>query len=454
MKTAIGIDLGTTSISAVVLNPEEKKILEKRNIPGGSFLETKEPWARVQDAGEIIQKAKNLLDSLIEQYPNTRSIGIDCQMHGIVYLDADGRLISPLYIWQDGSGNVPSGEGETLVEEIWRKTGYRVASGYGLVTHIWHIRRNEVPENASRICTIGDYLVMALTGKKEPEIHISNAAGLGFFDAEHHKYNEKVLDIFDVKKEILPRVSTTILPHGTYRGCEVYTAIGDNQASFLGAVGLAPRTLLVNMGTGSQISMLTDRYIEVPGMETRPITGHEWLIVGASLCGGRAYALLERFFREYVQAGMTMQDEQNNSQYALMERLAWEAKEKRKNQQPQEEAWMKCSPLFCGTREKPMLRGSITKISEDNFSAGEMILSLLEGMVQELYDMYDTLVNDIGIPAKQMVMSGNGIRKNKLLQNLICERFSLDFRENFYEEEAACGAGLMHIILANREEMH
>ena len=77
-----------------------------------------------------------------------------------------------------------------------------------------------------------------------------------------------------------------------YKDIPVTVAIGDNQASFLGAAGSENNTLLVNMGTGGQISVLTDQYFETEGIEARPFLGGKYLLVGASLCGGKAYALL------------------------------------------------------------------------------------------------------------------------------------------------------------------
>lgn len=50
----------------------------------------------------------------------------------------------------------------------------------------------------------------------------------------------------------------------------------------------------MNMGTGGQISVLTDQYFETEGIEAS-ISWGKYLLVGASLCGGKAYALLENF---------------------------------------------------------------------------------------------------------------------------------------------------------------
>ena len=81
----------------------------------------------------------------------------------------------------------------------------------------------------------------------------------------------------------------------------VTAAIGDNQAAFLGAVGNREDTGLVNMGTGGQVSMLSRQYFAKDGIEARPfLGGGTYLLAGASLCGGRSYALLEEFFRKFL----------------------------------------------------------------------------------------------------------------------------------------------------------
>lgn len=73
-------------------------------------------------------------------------------------------------------------------------------------------------------------------------------------------------------------------------------SIGDNQASLFGSVRDLKDTVLLNVGTGSQVSLVTERFIECSGsVELRPCTENSYILVGASLCGGRAYAMLEQF---------------------------------------------------------------------------------------------------------------------------------------------------------------
>ena len=85
---------------------------------------------------------------------------------------------------------------------------------------------------------------------------------------------------------------------GEYKGIPVSVAIGDNQASFLGSVSNMNESFLINVGTGSQISIVSDYPITAEGIECRPYVDGKYLIVGAALCGGRAYSLLKDFYKQ------------------------------------------------------------------------------------------------------------------------------------------------------------
>ena len=141
---------------------------------------------------------------------------------------------------------------------------------------------------------------MNLTGRKRALIHASNAAGFGFFDGYHMCFMKEELGRIGIQEKWLPEVCGAMQELGTYRNRIVTTAIGDNQASFLGAVGNENGTLLVNIGTGGQISVLSDQYFAEDGIEARPFLDGKYLLVGASLCGGKAYALLEELLQTYL----------------------------------------------------------------------------------------------------------------------------------------------------------
>ena len=82
MKT-LGIDIGTTTISAAVL--EDGQFLASETRANGAFISSALACAREQDVEKITQTALSVIETLVERYPDIHSIGVTGQMHGIVY---------------------------------------------------------------------------------------------------------------------------------------------------------------------------------------------------------------------------------------------------------------------------------------------------------------------------------------------------------------------------------
>ena len=429
---ALGLDIGTTTISAVIFDPEERAVCRAKTIPNQCFIETGNDWERIQDAERIAEKAFDLASEMLDEDAEIASIGLTGQMHGILYLDKEGNCVSPLYTWQDGRGNLSEERGMSLVQEIRDRCGITASSGYGLVSHLYNRRHGLVPEDAAGLCTIGDYLGMKLTGRKRPLMHAGNAASLGFFDEISCTFRTDLLSEMGMEKGLsfLPELTEDFARLGFFRGRPVSAAIGDNQASFLGSAGTEKNVVLVNMGTGGQISVLSDRHFTAPGIEARPFRRGEYLLAGSSLCGGRAYAILEGFFRSLVTAA----GGPDRPVYELMGRLA---REGAALQDP-----MTAVTAFSGTRVDPDLRGSFQNVSEDNFTPASMTIAVLRGMAEELHQMYDLIREGTGITALRLIGSGNGLRLNPALQDVFRGTFQLPLSLSPFMEEAACGAAM------------
>ena len=71
-----------------------------------AFIPSALTCAREQDVEKITQTALSVIETLFERYPDIHSIGVTGQMHGILYVDADGNAVSPLYTWQDARGSL------------------------------------------------------------------------------------------------------------------------------------------------------------------------------------------------------------------------------------------------------------------------------------------------------------------------------------------------------------
>lgn len=163
---ALGLDLGTTSLSAVVLETDSG-VLAAKTVQNAAFLPG-ERWERTQNAEEIYAAALPLVQELVCEHPEICAIGVTGQMHGIVYLDTDGRCLSPLYTWQDERAALPFNETESWAAHLSAVTGYPAAPGYGLATHYYNVHHGLVPETAACFCTIADFVAMRLAGRTSP----------------------------------------------------------------------------------------------------------------------------------------------------------------------------------------------------------------------------------------------------------------------------------------------
>ena len=153
-----------------------------------------------------------------------------------------------------------------------------------------------------------------------------------------------------------------------------------------------------------------------------------YIMEGSSLCGGRAYAMLEQFYREV--SGRAQED-----YYKTMHEQAGDFIEK----YGADAAW-KVKTAFSGTRSNPSERGEMTGIGIENFHPGAMTAGVIAGIVEELHQYYMEMCELTGRRAGRLVGSGNGLRRNPLMQKLAQKMFGLELAFPRYEEEAACGA--------------
>lgn len=369
----LGIDIGTTTVTALVLNTEKSEVLKTRTLKNDSFIKGRS-FEKLQDPEKIIETVKSAVKDVTEDLV-IDAVGVTGQMHGVLYLDESLEPCSPLMIWQDERGNEIYKDGLTYAEFLTKETGIKAASGFGLTTHFYNSVNNEVPENAVMLCTVHDYLVSVLT-KEKPVTHSSDGASLGLYDLKENKFDEKALEKVKIDGSFLPQViKTTALAGKTDcdflpQGIPVAVAIGDNQASFLGSVADSESSVLVNVGTGSQVSFVTDKVMPTSCGEIRPLTDDKYIFVGSSLCGGRAYAILKEFFEKCSRIfGGTAEN-----LYTLMDSAAENISET--------DDLLTVNCQFCGTRENPKLRGSIENMGTFNFTPKTSYTAHLKGFVQ------------------------------------------------------------------------
>ncbi len=434
---AIGLDVGTTSVCGIAHDIKTGEIVKSITKANSGFIKTENNWEKIQDPKSLIALLKDIFNEL-KALGEIASVGLTGQMHGIVYLNENGEPISELKIWQDGRGNLEYKDGLTYAEFMSKQTGYPLATGYGAVTYFYDKINGLVPKDAVTFCTIHDLAAMTLSGATKPLLHPSDAASLGLFDLKNNCFDKAAIDKLGLDYNMFPSVTSGFTLIGkTEDGIPVSVAVGDNQASFLGSVSNMQESLLVNVGTGSQISCLVEQLPQEGELDCRPLLDNSYILAGSSLCGGRSYAILEGFLREVA---TIVSGTEIKSAYSAMDRLM--------ENYESVEAPLMVKTLFSGTRKEPNKRGEIANIGIDNLNMASLCDGFMRGMVNELYDMFLEMQPLLKVKRVSMVGSGNGVRNNAPLKKRFEEIFGFKMLVPLHKEEAAFGGSLYALTAA------
>jgi sugar (pentulose or hexulose) kinase len=454
----IGLDIGTTSLSAVVLDIESGQLLAHHAVPNRAGLAVGSGRAEL-DLHVLqtltVKALKGVVAAAGVRPEQIRGIGVTGQQHGVTFIDGSAAPAGPAITWQDlrVQATMPGGQESYLqhfVEraggrDAFQRMGCLPAAGFLGTTLFWLRLEEQLPAPPAIACFMPDAIASFLTGAL-PVVDPTLAASSGIFDIVSNQWDGDLLTRLDLPLDLFPPVGRAGEHLGGLRaeiaaqvslpaGTPVGVALGDNQASFIGSVHDPANSLLINVGTGGQISARTDTFHFIPGLENRPFPGGHYLLIGGGLFGGRSYAYLLEFFR---QAGADLFNAAaDDNLYDRMTALAASV--------PMGSDGLRCSPLFTGSRVDPTARASFTGLSPQNFTPGHFTRALLEGMAEGFHRFFEQMVPVIG-ERTPLVGAGNGVRRNRLLAEILAGRFAMPLHIPTLSEEAAVGAAIIAAV--------
>jgi sugar (pentulose or hexulose) kinase len=463
MPVVIGVDLGTTKITCLALDSASRDVLAVGTAANDSNVTRDDDRSRGRsewNADRIVSQGlaclKGVAGQLGGRAATVTGIGITGQQHGVVLVGANGKPVSPLINWQDRRAldAMPGGQRSWLEEtrsllgdDVWRRTGCRLQPGFMAGTLFWLKAHTLLPADA-RALFIMDHFGSVLTNR--PAVTEPSCAGSsGVFNVTTRDWDLESIAALGLPRSLFPEVREAnhqIGPltddvadaTGLPAGIPVFAPIGDHQASFVGSVTDRTNSILVNVGTGAQVAVYTDGLDFAPPVELRPYPGGGNLLSNVGLAGGWSYQVLEQFFRD---VGRSMFQQEPSTQqnpaplYETLNRLAASV--------PPGADGLRCEPLFAGTRLDPTVRGSLTGMSPQNFTARHLARAVLEGMARSLRDGYSAIERITGRSPTCLVAAGNGLRENPLLADIVSQSFGLPMQFTTHREEAAFGAALI-----------
>ena len=251
----IGIDIGTSGCKTLIIDQQGKiaaRALEEYP------LSTPHPGWSEQDPEHWWQAVKATLGKALKgfEHPEAiKGIGLSGQMHGLVALDKEGKVLRPAILWNDQRTGKQCREIHDAVggvEGLLKLTNNRMLPGYTGGKIFW-VRENEphLYDKFQVILNPKDYIRYRLTGELATEV--SDASGTGLFDVRKREWSYILLDQLHIPKEWVPRC---------YESPEISGKLKGRLASELGL----PKGLPVAGGGGDAVIQTTGTGLVKPGI--------------------------------------------------------------------------------------------------------------------------------------------------------------------------------------------
>lgn len=267
----IGVDLGTSAVKLLLMDEEGKicKIVS-REYP----LYFPHPgWSEQNPEDWFAQSMEGIRELTADcDKSQVKGISFGGQMHGLVALDAQDKVIRPAILWNDGrTGKQTDYLNQVIGKDKLSKYTANIAfAGFTAPKILW-MKENE-PDNFARINKImlpKDYLAYMLSGSFCTEY--SDASGMLLLDVEHKCWSEEMMDICGITKEQLPKlyesweVVGTLMKDvaeqlGLSEDVKVIAGAGDNAAAAVGTATVGDGGCNISLGTSGTLFISSAKF--------------------------------------------------------------------------------------------------------------------------------------------------------------------------------------------------
>ncbi len=431
MSVLVGIDVGTSGVKGLAIDPDGTILAREE---ASYSLSTPRPGWAEQDPADWVAATKSVLDRLRAHAGTADGIGLSGQMHGLVALDANDRVLRPAILWNDQRTAAQCEEIERTIghERLISLTGNRALPGFTAPKLLW--LRDHEPElyaSIARIALPKDYVRLCLTGEHATDV--SDASGTLLLDVAQRRWSDDVLDALALDPAWLPQVLESPAVSGHTPGDVAVAAGGGDQAA--GALGVGidrPGPLSVVLGTSGVVFAALERYAAdsagrvhafchaVPGA---------WHVMGVMLSAAGSL----RWLRDAIAPGEAYDQ-------LLAGAEAW----------PAGTEGLTFLPYLAGERTPhadPDARGAFVGLALRH-DRGALVRAVLEGVAFGLRDSLD-LVQGLAPahpthPAQPVLgrVSGGGAR-SELWLKIVASVLELPLERVAVDEGAAFGAALL-----------
>ncbi len=429
----IGVDLGTSAVKLILTDADGKIVNSVSKeyplyFPNPGWSEQKpEDWKEAVFAGlkELIRDCDASL---------VKGISFGGQMHGLVVLDEEDRVIRPAILWNDGRTQKETDYLNHVIgkDALSEETANIAFAGFTAPKILW-MKENE-PENYAKIKKImlpKDYIAYVLTGVFSTDY--SDASGMLLLDVKNKKWSKKMCEICGVDETMLPKLYESYEVTGTIKSeiakeiglpenVKVCAGAGDNAAAAIGTGIVGEGGCNISLGTSGTvfISSKQFRVDENNALHSFDHADGNYHLMGCMLSA----ASCNKWWMEEI-----LKTKEYGKEQEAIGKLG--------------ENHIFFLPYLMGERSPhndPDARGTFIGLTMDS-TREDMTQAVLEGVAFGLRDSVE-VARSLGIPLTKTRICGGGA-KSPLWRKIIANVMNLEVERIASEEGPGLGAAIL-----------
>ncbi len=418
MKYLLGLDIGTTSTRALLINENIELIATSTS--DYNLITPKSGWAEQIPEDwwtASIKTIRNTIEKSNISPKDIECIGLSGQMHGSVFLDKHGYVIRPAILWCDQRT-------QKQCDEIYKIFGHdnfiklsynRALPGFTAPKILW-LRENE-PKNYKKVSKIllpKDFIRYRLSNTYATEV--SDASGTILMDIPSRNWSDKILDGLRIDRNLLPDVfeseviSSKISKEassltGLIEGTPIAGGGGDNAAGAVGVGIIRDNLILDSIGTSGVVFTTINKPLYDPNGRLHSFchaVKGKWHLTGVTLSAAGSF----KWYADKFGASPEMIKKYPGTRvYKILDKQAERA--------PVGSDGLLFLPYLSGERTPhadPDARGVFFGISYPH-NSDHFIRAIMEGVAFSQLDCF-SLMKELNINTDQIILSGGGSRSH------------------------------------------
>lgn len=272
----LGYDIGSSSIKASLLDADSGKLVSSAFSPEVEMkmASPMKGWAE-QDPEMWWSNLKIATQKAIKDVEGDyeiKSIGISYQMHGLVLVDKNQKVLHPSIIWCDSRAvDIGNKAFKELGEEFCLSNYHNSPGNFTMSKLLW-VKENkqDVYKKIYKFMLPGDYIAMKLTGKINTTV--SGLSEGVFWNFKENRLATELFEKFDLNQDFVPDIVPTYSVQGTvtkqaaeevgiHEGIPVAYRAGDQPNNAFSLNVLNPGEIAATAGTSGVVYGVTDKNI-------------------------------------------------------------------------------------------------------------------------------------------------------------------------------------------------